>query len=232
MKTTVFASAALLVSLLASGVSLAADELHYNLYNFTAEAQQMVENDLMQATLSATHESNRAAEAADTVNQQMQWALSLAKNKKALTVSTGQYHTSPVYKSGKIVAWRASQQLHIETEEFGVLTDLIGDLQQRLKLDAMQFTPTPETRRRTEDALLVKALDQFKTRAKVVAKTMAASNYDIVNLAINTGGYHPPMPQMRMKAFAMNESVADPSVEGGSSAMTVSVTGQIQLRHQ
>ena len=231
MKNLLTGPLILLGALLFSAASYA-DELNYNLYRFTAEARQVVENDLMKVALSASRESNRAAEAADAVNQQMQWALGLAKKKKALTVSTGQYHTSPVYKNGKITAWRASQQLLIETEKFDVLTDLLGELQQRLKLDSMQFTPTPQTRDRAEDQLVIKALEQFKARAKTVAKTMNASNYDIVNLGINTGGYQPPMPQMRMKTFALEQSVADPSVEGGASTLTVSVTGEIQLRYQ
>ena len=227
-----FAKIAALLALALSSTAGLADELNYNVYHLTAEAQQRVQNDLMKVTLSASHEANRAADAAAAVNQQMQWALKRDRAKKPLTVSTGQYQTTPVYQNRKIAGWRASQQLHIESDKFSVLTDMLGELQEKLKLDAMQFVPKVQTRRQTEDKLVVEALNQFKTRAKLVASTMQASKYDVVNLSINTGDYRPPIPHMRMDMMAMKaEGVAAPAVEAGSSTVSVSVSGGIQLRH-
>ena len=51
----------------------------------------------------------------------------------------------------------------------------------------------------------------------------------IINININTGGYHPPVPYERgvmMKTMEMN---AAPAVEAGTSKITVTINGSVQF---
>ena len=60
-------------------------------------------------------------------------------------------------------------------------------------------------------------------------KQLAAKGYRIVDVSINTGGAQ-PMPIM-MRATAMEAaSVAPPALEAGTSTLSVSVSGVIELQ--
>ena len=65
-------------------------------------------------------------------------------------------------------------------------------------------------------------------RAELVRKQLAAKAYRIVDISINTGGGQ-PVPMMRGLAMEA-ASVAPPALEAGTSTLTVSVGGVVELQ--
>lgn len=214
---------------LAAGYATAADEApRYNQIHFQVERSRPVDNDRMQAALGITAESDNAARLADEINRTMDWALKLAKARAKIDVRSGGYRTHPVYDKDKIQRWRAAQELILEGADFAELGSLIGQLQERLQVTSINFSVSPARRAAVEDELIAQALDAFKQRAELVRKQLAAKGYRLVDASINTGGGQ-PVPLLRA-AVMEAAAVAPPAVEAGTSILSVSVGGVIELQ--
>ena len=221
---------AFILSLAATNQATAADETpRYNQIHFQVERSRPVENDRMQAMLSLTAEDDNAARLADQINRSMDAALKIAKARAKVEVRTGGYRTYPVYNKEKIQRWRATQELLLDSSDFAELGNLIGQLQERLQVTSINFSVSSARRATVEDELIAQALDAFKQRAELVRKQLATKGYRIVDVSINTGGGQ-PVPIM-MRATAMEAaSVAPPALEAGTSTVTVSVGGVVELQ--
>jgi predicted secreted protein len=214
-----------------AGPATAADDTpRYNQIHFQVERNRPIDNDRMHAVLSLTAEDDNAARLADQVNRTMDGALKTAKARPKIEVRTGSYRTYPVYDKNKIRRWRATQELLLEGSDFTELGNLIGQLQERLQVDSINFSVSPARRAAVEDELIAQALDAFKQRAELVRKQFVTKGYRLVNVSINTGGGQ-PVPLMRGMAMeAMEKSVAPPAIEAGTSILSVSVGGVIELQ--
>jgi predicted secreted protein len=224
--TTAFA----LVFAVAGPATAADDTPRYNQIHFQVERNRPVDNDRMQAVLSLTAEDDNAARLADQVNRTMDGVLKTAKARPKIEVRTGSYQTYPVYDKNKIRRWRATQELLLEGSDFAELGNLIGQLQERLQVNSINFSVSPARRAAVEDELITLALNAFKQRAELVRKQFAAKGYRLVNVAINTGDGQ-PVPLMRGMAMeAMDKSAAPPALEAGTSLLSVNVSGMIELQ--
>jgi predicted secreted protein len=207
----------------------AGDTPRYNQIHFQVERNRSVENDRMQAVLSLTADDDNATRLADRINRSMDAALKTAKTRVKVEVRTGSYRTYPVYIKEKIQRWRATQELRLESSDFAELGGLIGQLQEHLQVTSINFSVSAAKRAAVEDELIVQALDAFKQRAELVRKQLAAKGYRVVDVSINTGGGQ-PVPIM-MRATTMEAaSVAPPALEAGTSTVTVSVSGVVELQ--
>jgi predicted secreted protein len=205
--------------------------LDYNLVSLDADAVAEVPNDQMRVELAVEHDSREAAALPALVNADMRWALDIAKKHPKVRAQTGEYTTQPEYASTRIVGWRAMQQLSLEGEDFGAVTALVSALQEKLQVRSMQFLPTRATGEQVGNTLTQEALRAFAAKAKLIAETMGSSRYEVVQ--INVGGA-PQMYKSRalgMERMAMAADAAPPvAVEAGTATLTVTVSGQIQLR--
>ena len=93
--------------------------------------------------------------------------------------------THPVYDDGRIVRWRAQQELRLESGNVDRLARLIGDLQSdAVLLSSIDFSVRRETREALEDELIEEALAAFRARAGLVAKGMGSKSWSLVELSV------------------------------------------------
>jgi predicted secreted protein len=223
---------ALVLGLVAVDRAMAATEApRYNQIHIQVERSREVENDRMQAMLSVTAEDDSAARLADQINRTMDWAIKIAKARPKIEVRTGSYQTYPVYDKNKIRRWRATQELILVGTDFADMSNLIGQLQERLQVTSINFSVSPAQRAAAEDELITQVLGAFKQRAELVGKQLGGKGYRIVEASINTGGTR-PVPIMRCAAVMSPaaEVVAPPAVQAGTSTLTVTVSGVIELQ--
>ncbi|MDR2787568.1 MAG: SIMPL domain-containing protein, partial [Candidatus Accumulibacter sp.] len=90
---------------------------------------------------------------------------------------------------------------------------------------SLNLLPSPETRRKAEDAAILDAIALFRDRAKLLADAQG-KNYDIKELSISTGGRSAPMLRA---AQPMSSSAAPMPVESGESMIGASVSGKIEI---
>jgi predicted secreted protein len=218
----------------AAPLALAAGEhgLDYNLVRLDASATAEVKNDQMRVDLVVEHNARDAGALPELVNSDMRWALEASAKRSAVRAQTGEYSTQPEYASTRIVGWRAIQELRLEGEDFAAVSALVTELQQKLQVRSMSFVPTRATRLKAEAELTREALKAFAERAKLIAESMGAKGYEVVD--INVGSAPEPMLYrtrgVSMMAMAADAAPAPVAVESGTASITVSVSGQIQLR--
>jgi predicted secreted protein len=182
----------------------------------------------MHVTLGTHAEQRDPASLARKINEDMEWALSKAKQVKGVKVSTGSYQTWPITNKKVTTGWRGQQNLELESKDTGSLARLAGELQDRLQIKSMNFTVSDDKRMAVENRLIEAALNAFKDRARIVGDNLKANGYRIVEINIGTSGQAPPVRHMPRMAMAMeaNNTVA---IEGGESDIQVTVDGTIEL---
>ncbi|CRM23077.1 putative periplasmic/secreted protein [Pseudomonas sp. 22 E 5] len=220
------------VGTLASVPAQAGDDLHYNQISLRAEASQEVARDKMIVTLYTESQNADPAKLAAEITTTLNKALGQAREVKAVTLRQGSRNSYPIYdnKNQKITGWRERAELRLESADFPALSKLTGELLNTLKMQNMDFAIADATRKASEDALLKDAVTAFKARAQLATDALGGKGYKIVNLNFNTNGYPQPYARgaMMMKAAAMEDS-AIPEVEAGTSQVTMSADGVIEV---
>ena len=200
------------------------------LIDLAAEAGRPAANDMVRASVYSEASGSNPADLARQVNGNIGEALKLIREKKGVTVKSGNQSTYPIYtQSRKIDGWRMRSELLIESRDFGAVSELLGRLQQmRLAVGDIAQMPSPETRRQAEDEAMREAIRAFQNRAAVVAEQLG-KGWKIKQMHINQGGGS-PVPIMRGARAAMLAADAAPApIEAGESTITTHVTGQIEL---
>ena len=215
--------------LLCLPISLLADddEPLFNRVNLQAQAQMEIPNDEIQIILAVEKEGADAAKLATDINQTMEWALARSGKDDSIRVRTLSYNTNPVYDKKTVIGWRASQQLELKGQAIAKITALSGELQKKLQIKSMRFSPSAETRKKYEDELIITAVRDFKQRVELLKSEMEASNVRIIHLNINTGGGVPGPVYHEARAMSLQADMA-PAVEAGTSTLTVTVNGSVQ----
>ncbi len=200
------------------------------LIDLAAEASRPAANDMVRASVYSEASGSNPADLARQVNGNIGEALKLIREKKGVTVKSGNQSTYPIYtQSRKIDGWRMRSELLIESKDFGAVSELLGRLQQmRLAVGDIAQMPSPETRRQVEDEAMREAIRAFQNRAAVVGEQLG-KGWKIKQMHINQGGGS-PLPIMRGARSAMLAAEAAPApIEAGESTITTQISGQIEL---
>lgn len=210
----------------------AEEEVLFDRYSISAQASGEVANDLLTAQMAVEHNDRDSATLANRVNADMSWALEKIRQYPSVTATSGNYSTWPQHerKTGRIIGWRSSQLLKLESDDFPAARKAIRDLQERLQVRGLSLIPKVETRQSREDDLIAEALNSFRQRAALVQSTMGASDFRIISVDINTNS-HMRHPAMRYEQAASMSKVAnEPAIAAGTSEVVVSLNGFIQLQ--
>jgi predicted secreted protein len=201
--------------------------------SLNASATMHIDNDRMTIVMQAESEKPVAATAASEVNAKMAKALAVAKSVPGVTAKTVNYTTNQVIEKGKMVRWRVSQWLQIETGDFTAGANLATKLQDEgLLLSSLTFSVSPEARRVAVAKLQHDALTDWQSLAKQAAASMGYGGYTPGRLAINVNDNMPP-PRPRFAAQAMAAAAApEVTVSGGSSEIVLTVSGEAILTNR
>jgi predicted secreted protein len=202
-------------------------EDHYDRVQLSASAQTQVENDTVIATLYAQEEGSDSVQLVNLVNKRIEEAIKHIKQHDAIKLQTSGYSTTPVYHNNKITGWRVRQSLRLESQEMTLMSPVLGQLQQTLSLQSMNFTVSPELKNTTDDRLIGQALTVFGQRAKNITSKLGRKNYKIVDINVSTQVDH--YPRRNYQGAAMATRMAAPSIETGEQTLQVTVSGQIEM---
>src|SRR5690554_5106852 len=227
---------ALFLAMLSASPALLASEQPYNQVSLRAEAQQEVAHDQMQVILYTEAQDTDPARLAETVTQALNQAVAKARQQAHVNVKLGNRSSYPVHdsKGQKITAWRERAELRLESTDFSELSALTGELLKTLKMANMQFSIAPKTRISSEDALLKEAISAFQARAKLVSAAFGSSQYKVVNLNLNSNAYNRPPIYARsakmLSSVMVDESAAAPEIEAGSTEVSITADGVIEIQ--
>ena len=220
-----------MLSIMAAPCSATAgsDALGHDQIEFTVQADAELSNDLAEVVLAAQAEHSDPARVAKEVNDTMAWALNQVHGNGDIAANSGSYQTYPVYDKTRLDHWRGIQTLVLRSKQIEALNSLVGKLQQRLQVQNMRFSVSPDQQQASESRLMDQVLDQFKARALRIQERLSAKGYEIVSLKIGTSATPPPFPLERI-AMARVESIPPMASAAGTSRQSLSVRAVIQLR--
>lgn len=216
--------------LLAPGAQ-ASDENYYDRYQLHASVQSDVENDQLTVQLTAIHQAQNSSDVAQKINQDMAWALKQANQVDGIDIKTQQYNVHPNYNQKKIIGWTGRQILQLQSLDVEKVSKLLKTLQQKLQVTSMSYSPSFDARNSAIDKLISQALTAYRKRAELIVQQMGKESYRVVQLNIDSGHHRPPSPQsLRMEVAAMDSSTTAPTLVSGSSEISVTVSGSIELQ--
>jgi predicted secreted protein len=163
------------------------------------------------------------------VNKKINWALNNLKRHKAIKVETESYTTNPVYNKNQVIAWRVRQSIRLESQDMSLMSEVLGEMQQQLKLSGISFDVSREKREAKTQSLIDEALAAYNKRATQVAKKLNYQSYKIVNINVSTSGSSPRYRQMDSRAM-MSKMESAPAFAAGDKTLTVRVSGSIELQ--
>jgi predicted secreted protein len=224
-------TAVILWSVLASAHAqpAAVAELKGAKVNLDARSSVEVDNDVMRASLFIELEDTDSTRLADKVNRATNDAIRLAKGFTGVRSKTSGYTSYPVTDKNKIVRWRSRSEISIEGEDFRLMAEAIGKLQAIMQLGSVDFSVSPVARAKAEDSLTQTAIAEFLRKAEMVTKGFKGSGFSVLEANVSAeGGYPPPRPMAMMKAMS-DGAPAAPSMEGGTSRISIVVNGAILI---
>ncbi|TBU89506.1 SIMPL domain-containing protein [Phytopseudomonas dryadis] len=210
-----------------------ADEARYNQVSLSTQVSHEVAHDLMQVTLYSEAQNKDPAALAAEITRTLNAALSQARGVEGISVSQGSRNSYPVYseKGETISAWRERAEIRLESADFAALSKLTGEMLTSLKMGGMNFSIATATRKQEEDALIKDAVAAFKARAQLTTEALGGSSYKLVSLNLSSGGFmQPPMRPQMMKAAAFANDSVTPEIEAGTSQVTLSADGVIEVQ--
>ncbi len=201
----------------------------YDRVTLRVSAEASAENDVQVIRLYAEHQAERQRDASSRVNAAVRWALERAERVPAIESRTLAYRSSPVYRNQSLAGWRVRQALELESTDLEALGALAGELQERLAIESVRHQVGADARRAVEEALVEEAIARFRARAERVAGHFGRSGYRVVAVDVSTGDRAPGPVPMRAMAMADAGANAAPSLEAGTTTLTVVVSGTIEL---
>ena len=198
----------------------------------TASATATVINDRLQAWLRAEAENASASAAASQVNTTIARALADAKGYPSIKVATAGYSTQQVSDKVKAQRWRVVQTISLEASDFTSAAALISRLQDDhgLLLSGMGFSLAEKTRRDAEDSVTQQALKAWQTRAQQAAQGLGFAKWRPGHVTVQTSEPGRVFPIARAQAMASSAGSAPVAMEGGTTDVTVTVSGEAVLQ--
>jgi predicted secreted protein len=204
-----------------------------NVLQLSATGTVEVLQDMLTMNLTTTREGGDS----NAVQAQIKAALdaALAEARKAalpgqMDVRTGNFSLYPRYgRDGKITAWNGTAELVLEGRDFARIAQTAGRIQ-TMTVGSANFGLSREQRTKVEGEAQAIAIDRFKAKAGEIAKGFGFASYGLREVAVtaNDQGFVPRAP--RLMAAAASASQEPVPVEAGKSAVTVTVSGTVQLK--
>ncbi|MFT4560351.1 MAG: putative secreted protein [Gammaproteobacteria bacterium] len=195
----------------------------------SVSAEREVDNDTLVAVLFSEHQSQRQQSVSQEVNNAIGWALKKSKQTSDIKVQTTQYNTSPIYNKQSITGWRARQSIKLESTNAQTMSELIGELQERLSIGSVNYTVSKVARDLVEESLIAEALALYRRRADLVTRELARKQYRVVQLNIDAQGARPSHTVYSTRGIAAKGVATAPAIEAGAQTLTVNVSGNIEI---
>ncbi len=200
--------------------------------SLSAQASTEVPQDVVTITMFYEQEANDPASLTAALNQRADAASQRAKGVAGVSARSGQFSIYPsTDRDGRISAWRGRTELVLESHDFAAASKLAGDLASVMQVGNVQFSLSPEAQRAAEQKLAGQAIASFREQATAAARAFGYSSYTIRDVNVGQQGV-PPRPMMMMSARAMSADAkaAPMPLEGGTSTVTVNVSGSVQMK--
>lgn len=204
---------------------------NYNQISLEVSSSADIDNDTMIVSMYVQEEGAKAVNLSNAVNKKINWALAKLKPHTDIKVETESYSTNPVYNKNQIVAWRVRQSIQMQSKDMSLMSEVLGELQQQLRLNGISFDVSRQEREKQTQILIDSALAGFSKRATQIANNLKTDSYKIVTMRVSTTNSSPRYNYRGAKAMMAESSVmVAPEIAKGDKTLSVNVSGTIELQ--
>lgn len=200
--------------------------------SLSAQASADVPQDVVDITLFYEQEAQDPASLTSVLNQRADAALRQAKGVDNVTAHSGSFTVYPsTDRDGRISAWRGRTEVVLESKDFAAASKLAGKMSDSMQVGSVAFSLSPEAQRAAEQKLSTQAIASFKQQAQSSAQAFGYSGYAIREVNIGHNGSSPrPVMMMAARSMGADAKMSAPmALEGGTSTVTVNVSGSVQM---
>ena len=204
-----------------------------NVLQLSATGTVEVTQDQISITLSTGREGRDPVAIQTQLKAAVETALAEARRAAEpgqMQVRTGAFSVGPRYTNTGRDGWQGTAEVVLEGRDFARIAQVAGKVS-TMTVANVTFSLSREQRAKVESEAQLIAIERFKVRAGELAKGFGFSGYSLREAAVSSsdpGWPHPPRPYAA--ATAMRAESAPVPVEAGKSAVTVTVSGSVQLR--
>jgi predicted secreted protein len=144
-------------------------------------------------------------------------------------VQTGNFSLYPRYTPKGLFSsdWAGSAELVVEGRDVPAISQLVGRIQ-TLTVAHTGFGLSREAREKVDAEVTAQAIAQFRLKAEQVARQFGFAGWSLREVQVNGGGV--PVVQLRAQGAMLARAASDSlPVEAGKAAVTVTVSGSVQL---
>jgi len=232
--TTPFRLAALVLGLAIAAGACAETPPPSGVVALTASATAEVPKDLMTVTLTVTRDGPDAGAVQTQLKQALDAALAEARRAAKpgqVDVQTGNFSLFPrTSGKGLITNWQGTAELAIEGRDMPAIAQLVGRIS-TMTVGRVVYGLSREAREKSEGDVTAQAVARYRAKAADAAKAFGYGGYVIREVNVSSNEPPPFVPMMRSQMMAKDSAESAPlPVEAGRAAVTVTVSGSVQLR--
>jgi predicted secreted protein len=200
--------------------------------SLNAQASAEVPQDEVEITLFYEQEASEPSALTSTLNQRADAALQKARGVAGVTARSGAFSIFPsTDRDGRISTWRGRTEVVLESRDFAAASKLAGQMASIMQVGNVRFSLSPEAQRAAEQRLSGEAIKSFREQAAASSQAFGFSGYSIREVNVNHSGVMPrPMMMMSARAMGTDAKSAPMPLEGGTSTVTVNVSGSVQMK--
>jgi len=204
-----------------------------NQLSLSAAATAEVTNDVLVITFSTQREGADPAALQAHLTHALNAALAEARKAARpgqVDISTGNFSVQPRY-TGKDepMKWQGVVELRAEGRDFEALAQLVGRIR-TLSVAQVGYRLSREAREKVESEVSTQAIARFRSQAEAHAKAFGFTGVTLRAVEVNTSASSgPPMPRFRAASAEMAMAAAPLPVQAGTSEVSVTVSGSVQM---
>ncbi|MGF6610936.1 putative secreted protein [Paraburkholderia sp. WSM4175] len=200
--------------------------------SLNAQASAEIPQDEVEITLFYEQEASEPSSLTSTLNERADAALQKARGVSGVTARSGAFSIFPsTDRDGRISTWRGRAEVVLESRDFAAASKLAGQMASIMQVGNVRFSLSPEAQRAAEQRLSGEAIKSFREQAAASSQAFGFSGYSIREVNVNHSGVMPrPVMMMSARAMGTDAKSAPLSLEGGTSTVTVNVSGSVQMK--
>lgn len=213
-----------------AGASIApSPELHLD-----AQAQTLVDNDLMTVALSVELEGPRVQELSQRVLATLQRVMARAKDRSGIEARLDTVSTQPVWgPKGRTGNWLVRGGVRLSSTHMADLGQLASELTAEMQIAGVSFSLSRAKAQEVEAQLMTEVAAAFNRRAQAMAGALGFKGYAIKTVSLSQAAGVTPLrgPAMLRGAVPAAEAAAVPiPAEGGKTEVALTMSGVVALR--
>lgn len=205
-----------------------------NVLQLAATGTVEVQQDILSIALTTSREGTDPVVLQEQLKKALDAALAIARAAALpdrMEVRTGQFGLWPRHmQDGRMNGWHGTAELVLEGRDFPRITQAAARIQ-TLTVARVGYDLSREQRAKVEREAQAVAIERFKGKAGDLAREFGFSGYGLREVAVNLNDQGFAPRRSPMAAAVSREAAGMPlPVEAGKTAVTVTVSGSVQLR--